>query len=66
MAGLIIFALFFILIIKFTGKRKPTQKMVNYALDIQSKQGVPIPKGTLESFKKTRRFLNQHGQPLIR
>lgn len=66
MLALIAIAFFFFIIIKLSGTRRPTQKMVNYARDISTKYNIPIPEGTLESFKKTRRFLNQHGQPLIR
>lgn len=40
-------------------RRKPTEKMIFYAVSLANQHGVPPP--NLDSFTATRRFLNQYG-----
>ncbi|MBA9847909.1 hypothetical protein D7S55_23995 [Ralstonia pickettii] len=54
-------ALFLVLLVWMVGSavRRPTDKMVGYAISIAQENGVPPP--NLRSFREVRKFLNKHG-----
>ncbi|NTX44836.1 hypothetical protein HT749_15625 [Burkholderia cepacia] len=44
------------------GPRQPTARMRELALRVAQERGIPLPKATLCSFHRTRRFLNDHSR----
>lgn len=52
LAAMIVWAVFVL-------RRKPTERMISYALSLADQHGIPPP--NLNSFSATRRFLNRYG-----